>query len=128
MFMVVVVDVKGEIMAWLIMNDELDYTSTWYPTHIISKENKLVPVFIGAAQTMLHGYIGIYVRDADYKLLRHDKTYIFIHDPDATNDDIEKIEWDKVPDCKSQKTTNRQHFHLFKETEFKGVEVKGGNA
>lgn len=112
-------------MAFLIMNDELDYTSTWHPTHIISKDNKLVPVFIGAPQTMLHGYVGIYVRDVDYELIMHDKTYVFIHDPDATNDDIENIEWDKIPDCKQQKKTNRQHFHLFKETEFKGFLVKG---
>jgi len=105
-------------MSWLILNDELDYPSTWYPTHIVSKDNKLLSVFIGAPNTLIGGLIGIYVRDKDYKKIRHDKSYIFIHDPDVNEDDIEKINWDEIEDVKDRKTIGRSHIHLWKDVQF----------
>lgn len=107
-------------MSWLIMNDEIDYPCVWYPTHIISKDNKLIQVFIGASQTLLSGLIGLYIKDEDYEKIRHDKAYIFIHDPDVVDDDIDDIEWDKIDDIKEDKKTGRMHFHLWKELEFEG--------
>lgn len=109
-------------MAWLLMNDEIDFPSTWYPTHIISRDNTLINVFIGASQSLLGGF-GIWIDNDDYDHIRHDKAYIFIHNPDATDDDIESIDWDKIPDVdeSEHKTTNRKHIHLCKEMDFEEV-------
>lgn len=102
------------------MNDEIDYTCTWYPTHIIGKDNKPYRVFIGASNTMIHGLIGLYIRDEDYKHIRHDKAYIFIHNPEYTGDEVRNIDWDEIPDVSEQKSVNREHMHLWKEEEFEG--------
>ena len=107
-------------MAWLIMNDEIDYTCLWYPTHIVTKDNKIVPVFIGASKTLLNGFIGLYIRNKDYGQIRHDKAYIFVHNPDATDEEVVDVDWDKIKDVKDQKTTGRDHIHLWKELEFEG--------
>lgn len=112
-------------MPWLIMNDEVDYTATWYPTHIVSKDKKVLPVFIGASQTVIKGLVGIWIKDEDYNKIDHNKAYIFLHNPEATDDDIEDIEWDKVPDVDKPQTTGRDHIHLWKEIEYEG---KGGEA
>jgi hypothetical protein len=105
-------------MAWLIMNDQIDYSATWYPTHIVSKDKKLIKLFIGASQTVLPGYIGLWIRDEDYDKIRHDKAYILIHDPEATDDYIVNIEWDKIKDNESE--SERKHYHIWKNAEFKG--------
>ena len=115
-------------MAWLIMNDEIDYHATWYPTHIVDKDKKLLPVYIGAAQTMVVGYLGIYIKDEHYTRIRHDKAYIFIHNPDANDEDITEVEWDKVPDVEDKKLTGRDHIHIWKEAEFDGWDGEGGEA
>ena len=73
-------------MAWLVMNDEVDYSSTWYPTHIVGSNNEVIPIFIGASNTMIRGLVGLYVRDDDYYKIRHDKAYIFIHNPEAKDE------------------------------------------
>ncbi len=116
-------------MPWLIMNDEVDYPSIWYPTHVVSKDKKLLPISIGAPQTVLGGYIGLWIKDGDYSKIRHDKAYIFIHDPEATDDDIESIKWDDVPNVKpeDQKSVGREHIHIWKEAEFNGT-MEGGTA
>lgn len=102
-------------MAKLIMNDEIDYTSPFYPTHIVSKDMKLIRVFIGVAQTLIRGLIGLYIKDSDYNLIRHDKSYIFIHDPDATNKSVENIEWGKIENVKDKSIVNgRNHIHIWK--------------
>ena len=45
--MVMNLGVVGDVkMPWLIMNDEVDYIGMWYPTHVVSKEKKLLPLFI----------------------------------------------------------------------------------
>jgi len=106
-------------MSWLILNDEVDYVSTWYPTYIVDKDKKLVPVFIGASQTVIRGLIGLYIKDSDYDRIRHDKAYILIHNPEATDDDVDEIDWDKIPNCTDQKTTGREHIHVWKDAEFK---------
>lgn len=105
-------------MAFLIMNDEIDYISTWYPTHIVDRDKKLVPVFIGASQTVIRGLIGLYIKNEDYARIRHDKAYIFIHNPEATETDVEDIDWNKIAYCKDQKTTGRDHIHVWKDVEF----------
>lgn len=103
------------------MNDEVDYPATWHPTHIVGSENQLIRVFIGASQSLAGGF-GIWIATEDYEKIRHDKAYIFIHNPDATDDDIENIDWSKVPDIEEseKKTTNRKHLHLWQEIEFEG--------
>lgn len=115
-------------MAWLIMNDEIDYSSMYYPTHIVSKDKELLPVFIGASQTMIRGLIGLYVRDEDYHKIRHDKAYIFVHDPDVEADEVQHVDWEQVPDCTDPKNTGREHLHLWKEPEFEGQNHEGGEA
>ena len=101
-------------MAWLIMNDETKYGGLYYPTHILSKDSKPIPVFIGASNCIFDNAIGIYVRDEDFNLIRHDKAYIFIHDPDVKEEDIEKVNWDDVEDKKG----NRVHYHLWEEDDY----------
>lgn len=100
-------------MAKLLMNDEIDHTSRWHPTHVVSKENKILPVYIGAPGHMLGGF-GIYVADEDYDKINHGKSYIFIHNPDAIDNDVEDVDWDEVPDAEDKKT-NREHMHLWTE-------------
>jgi hypothetical protein len=119
-----------KIMAWLVMNDEVDYPCIWYPTHIISKEGKPLPVFIGAPQTVLKGFIGLWIRDEHYNLIRHDKAYIFLHDPDVVAEDIQSINWDEISDVKKedQKSVGREHIHLWKEPEFERQNSEGGTA
>lgn len=114
-------------MAWLIMNDEVDFPATWYPTHIVSKDNTLINVFIGASQSLLGGF-GIWIATDDYDFIRHDKAYIFVHNPDATDEDIEVVDWDEVPDVdeNDKRTTNRKHIHLWQEMnydEVNGIEL-----
>jgi len=109
-------------MAWLILNDEVDYQSTWYPTHIIDKHNKLLPVYIGASQTLIRGLIGIWIKDEHYDFIRHDKAYIFLHNPEAADEDIEEIDWNKVPDAKENKTVGREHIHLWNEPKWSDKE------
>jgi hypothetical protein len=102
------------------MNDEIDYPAMWYPTHIVSKDKKLLPVYIGASNNMIVGYFGIYVKDKDYNKIRHDKTYIFIHNPEAEDEDIQDVDWEKVDDVTDNKLTNREHIHIWVDPEFKG--------
>lgn len=98
------------------MNDDIDHTSRWHPTHILSKENKLINVYIGAAGHLLGG-LGIYVSDDDYEKINHEKAYVFIHNPDAIDDDIEGVDWDEIVDVgeDGDKKTNREHMHLWTE-------------
>lgn len=107
-------------MAWLIMNDEVDYPVMWYPTHIVSKEKKLLPVFIGASQTLIKGLVGLWIKDEHYELIDHTKAYIFIHDPEAKDESIESIDWDEIPDVNRPQTTGRDHIHIWKEIEKEG--------
>ena len=101
-------------MAKLLMNDDTEFDSVYFPCYVVSKSNALKPVFIGAPQTMKRGYIGLYVRDWDYQFIRHDKAYIFIHDPDAINEDVEDIDWDKIANEVEDKKTGRSHIHIWK--------------
>lgn len=94
-------------MAKFIFNDEMLYDSVYCPTHVVSKDSKVIPVFLGAPQTMnARGLIGIYVRDEDYDKIDHEKSYIFIHNPDATDDEIVEIRWDELLD--------KTHLHIWK--------------
>ena len=115
-------------MPWLIMNDEVDYESTWYPTHIVSKDKKVLPVFIGASQTLLLGLVGIWIKDEHYDLIDHTKAYILIHNPEAIDEDIVDIDWSKMSNVDEPKTTGREHIHLWKEMVFRDGEIKEGEA
>ncbi len=101
-------------MAKLLINDGTENESMYYPTHIVSKDKKPLPVFIGASQTMIRGLVGIYVSDKDYELIRHDKAYIFIHDPDVWEGDIQHVNWDDIVSCINGKTVNRECMHIWK--------------
>ena len=98
------------------MNDELDYVAQWHPTHVITKDEKLVRVCIGTSMSLLGGF-GLYVADEDWDKINHDKAYIFIHNPDAKDDDIDVVDWDELPDTtgNKDKKTNREHVHLWQE-------------
>jgi hypothetical protein len=110
------------------MNDEIDYPAVWYPTHIVDKDNKLIHVYLGAPQSLLGGLIGLYIKDSDYSRIRHDKAYIFIHDPDVDDDQVQDIDWDKIDDVEDRQTTSRKHIHIWKEPEFGEANVEGGEA
>lgn len=101
-------------MARLIMNDDIDHSSRWHPTHIVSKDKKLIKVYIGAPGHMLGGGIGIYVANEDYDKINHKKAYIFIHNPECKDGDIEDVNWDDIEDA-DDRLTNRQHMHLWSE-------------
>lgn len=104
-------------MAWLIMNDEVDYPVMFYPTHIVSKDKKVLPLYIGASQTIIKGLIGLYVKDGHYPLIDHTKAYILIHDPEVTDDDVIDIDWSKIDDNQDSLSSSRAHFHIWKEAE-----------
>lgn len=103
-------------MAKLLLNDEIDYGSQWHPTHIITKDNKVVPVYLGTPLSFV-STTGIYVADDDYDKIRHDKAYVFLHNPDAVDEDIENVDWDEIPDVSEEenRVTNRKHVHLSKD-------------
>lgn len=99
-------------MAKLLINDDIDLESMFCHTHVVSKDKKLISVFLGAPQTMIRGLVGVYVSDKDYDLIDHNKAYIFIHDPDATENDIENIDWGTFKPIENKKT-NREHMHIW---------------
>jgi len=101
-------------MSKLLMNDDTEYDSLYFPCYVISKHNKLIPVFIGAPQTMKRGLIGIYVSNYQYPLINHNKAYIFIHDPDGVDGDIDAVDWDQIQDELEDKKTDRNHIHIWK--------------
>ena len=96
------------------MNDDTEGTSIYCVTHVVSKHLKVLPVFLGASQTMIKGLIGVYVSDRDYRFIRHDKAYIFIHDPDAVDGDIAHINWDDIKDDITGRLVGREHMHIWK--------------
>jgi len=117
---------------WLILNDEVDYPVMFYPTHIVSKDKKVLPLYIGASQTILKGLVGLYIKDEHYHLIDHSKAYIIIHDPEATDDSIIDIDWDQIDDNQVSLSSNRVHFHIWREEVIPDFEkkatVEGGTA
>lgn len=115
-------------MAWLIMNDLIDYPCEWYPTHVMTSDKDIIPVFLGAASTIEDKRaVGIYVREGDYDKLNHKKAYVFIHNPDAEKEQIEELEWDMIPDQLEgeEQSANRAHIHLWIEAEDIQMETIG---
>jgi len=112
-------------MAWLIMNDLVNYESTFYPTHILGYNNEIMPVYIGNSSDSIieEKAIGIYVTDEDYNKIDHSKEYVLIHDPDSQskvsfNHIVEGSELYKVIEdipignVKDKETMNRVHYHI----------------
>ena len=113
-------------MAWLIMNDLIDYPCEWYPTHIVTIDKDIIPVFLGAATAIEDKRaVGIYVREEDYEKLNHKKAYIFIHNPDAVKEDIEEIQWETIPDVIEENSASRDHIHLWIDSENFEMETIG---
>lgn len=103
-------------MAWLIMNDEVDYPCEYYPTHILTEDRDVVPVFLGATSAIEEvKAIGIYVREEDYLKINHKKAYIFVHDPDVEFGEFEDLDWDQVPDQEDSLSANREHLHVWRQ-------------
>lgn len=100
-------------MCWLIMNDEIDYPCEFYPTHIITEDKDLIPVFLGASSVIAEKAVGIYVRENDYLKLNHKKAYIFVHDPDADKEEFKDLDWNQIPDVNDPLTTGREHIHVW---------------
>jgi len=112
-------------MAWLIMDDKVDYASEFYPTHIVGFNNEVLPVYMGASSTLEKDAIGIYVSDEGYKRIDHTKEYVFIHNPDIS--DIEskfrfiekdselgkKIEELNISTVKDKLSMNRLHYQIW---------------
>lgn len=104
-------------MAWLILNDKIDYPCEWYPTHILTEDKNLIPVFLGAASALEEKAVGIYVRENDYLKLNHKKAYIFIHNPDADKKEFKDIDWNEIQDQKDSLSANRAHIHIWVKNE-----------
>lgn len=97
----------------LLMNDEVNYyASVWFPTHVITEDKDIVPVFIGSSMMISNPYtqlaVGIYVKDEDYEKIKHDSPYLLIHNPEAVKEDILNLNWDKFPD----NVENHHHIYL----------------
>ena len=113
-------------MAWLIMNDAVDYPCEWYPCYVIGAKEELIPLFLGASTAInMPKAVGLYVRENDYKKLNHKKAYIFVHNPDAVEEDINDIDWDQIPDVTEKLSAQREHIHLWLDTDVIIEEVKG---
>jgi hypothetical protein len=95
-----------------LFNDQIDWNTEWYPTHLVSAFNSAIPVFIGVPKTFIMGYIGVYIKDSDLKNIDLKKPYILIHDPEPNMDDI-KIDWEEIPNKQSE----GEHLHIYKEGE-----------
>ena len=111
-------------MAWLIMNDKVDYESEFYPTHIIGFNNEVLPVYMGASSAIEEKAIGIYVSDEDYKRIDHTKEYILIHDPDIQSKFLSRfVEEDSelykqlqefdIRTVKDKLSMDRVHYHIW---------------
>lgn len=101
---------------WLsqLMLDDGKWDGILAPTHIVTKDNELIPVYIGKD---IHGEfpdaIAIYVKTIDWYLIDHESCYIFIHDPfvaDEGIDDKLKVMIDEYRST-SEKDT---HVHITK--------------
>lgn len=103
-------------MAWLIMNDIVDYESEFYPTHIVGFNNEVLPVYIGASSAIEEKTIGIYVSDESYIRIDHSMEYVFIHNPDIQSNflteeyNLEELNVSTVEDSLSM---NRRHYHIW---------------
>lgn len=109
-------------MAWLIMNDIADYVVEHYPTHILGKSNKLIPVFIGATSVIgsKENFIGIYVKDKEYSNIDHTKVYVLIHDPDIEQenvnemiDNLDSSELERLEKVSDSNSADRVHIHVW---------------
>lgn len=95
-----------------LFNDQVDWNTEWYPTHLVGSCNNAIPVSIGVAKTFVMGYVGIYIRSDYLRDLNLNKPYILIHDPMPKMSDI-KIDWREIPDKQSE----GEHLHIYKEGE-----------
>jgi len=111
-------------MAWLIMNDEVNYKTEFFPTHILGFNNEIIPVYIGASSVIEDKAIGIYVSDEDYKKMDHSKEYVLIHDPDLYSKVPSRYVEDgsklyevlkelSIGDVEDISTINRYHYHVW---------------
>ena len=58
------------------------------PAFIISKDNKLVPVYV---EKLEDSNIAIYMNEEDYFKVDHTKSYIFVHNPAAMDAHVPHI-------------------------------------
>jgi len=103
-------------MAWLIMDDKVDYTSEFYPTHIVGFNNEVLPVYMGASSVVEEKVIGIYVSDESYKRIDHTMEYVFIHNPDIPSKFLTEeynLEGLNVSTVEDKLSMNRRHYHIW---------------
>ena len=103
-------------MAWLIMNDLVDYESEFYPTHIVGFNREVLPVYIGASSVIEEKAIGLYVSDEDYRKIDHTMEYVFIHNPDIQSKFLTEeynLKELNVSTVKDSQSTNRLHYHIW---------------
>ena len=93
-----------------LFNDQIDWNTVWFPTHIIGIDGEALPVSIGIAKTFLQGFIGIYIKERYIKYIKANKPYVLIHDPQPNMRDI-NVNWDELPN----KESNDHHLHIYKE-------------
>ena len=93
-----------------LFNDEMDWNTMWFPTHIIGIEGDALPISIGISKTFLQGYVGIYIKERYLNRINWKKPFILIHDPQPNMNDI-KVDWRDFEDKKN----NNVHLHIYKE-------------
>ena len=104
-------------MAWLIMNDIVDYKSEFYPTHIIGFNKEILPVYMGASSAIEDNTIGLYVSDESYNKIDHSKEYVFLHNPDIQSKFLTReyynLEGLNISTVKDKLSMNRVHYHIW---------------
>lgn len=82
----------------LIMVDEMDWETLLGPQYIVGINRELIPIYIGHylnTNTMSietdRNAIGLWVKTTDYYKIDHTKFYVFIHDYDMDEDELNEI-------------------------------------
>lgn len=74
-----------------LMLDDGKWDGFLAPTHIVAKDNELIPVYIGRdINNEFPDAIAIYVKTIDWYSIDHESCYIFIHDPCIADNGIDE--------------------------------------
>lgn len=108
----------------LIMVDEIDWETLLGPQFIIGFDREPIPVYIGHYLNennyvdTENRVIGIWVKTTDYHKINHDSFYIFIHDYDISEKEINEImDWieehnDESLTVDESDQMARSHYHI----------------
>lgn len=109
----------------LIMIDEMDWETLLGPQYIVGINRELIPVYMGHSFNSNNGLIdtenrvaGLWVKTTDYYKIDHTKFYVFIHDYDMDEDELNEIMDNieaNVDDSLTVDESNqlsRSHYHI----------------